>query len=383
MLTGKGWFIWQVSRCEHGSPQAIADRAVGAGLSHVLIKVADRAHAFGIDWRGHDLVAPVAEALRARGVQVWGWHYVYGQQPAAEARAAVERVRQLGLDGYVIDAEGEYEAPGMAGPAHTFMSALKEGLPAETPVALSSYRYPSLHRSLPWAAFLEHCDLVMPQVYWLGAHNADVQLARSVRENGDAKLVGVIRPVVPTGAAFGAGDWIATASDLEKFLSTAQQLKLPAANLYSWDAAGVPDNQDLWNTMAGYDWQTAASDLATDTLIQRLFAALNAADYAELGRLYAANSALVTAERTIFGVGSIVAWYQTLLANKLAGAVFTLTSLTGTGSARSVKWTAASARIQVTDGEDSFGVLNGQIVYHASHFTVSTDTPTPEPAPAS
>lgn len=382
MLTGKGWFIWQVSRCEHGSPQAIADRAAAAGLSHVLIKVVDRAHAFGISWRGQDLVAPVAEALRARGIQVWGWHYVYGQQPVAEARAAVQRVRQLGLDGYVIDAEGEYERPGMTDPAHAFMNALKESLPAETLVALSSYRYPSLHRNLPWATFLEHCDLVMPQVYWLGAHNSAVQLTRSVKENSDAKLVGVTRPVVPTGAAFGSGDWIATADDLEKFLAAAQQLKLSAANFYSWDAAGVPDNHDLWNTVSTYDWQTGASDLENDALIQRLFAALNAADLAELGRVYAANSAHVMADRTIFGVGSIVAWYQSLLTNKLPGAVFTLTALTGAGNSRTAKWTALSSRGQVQDGEDNFGILNGQIVYHAAHFTIITDTPLPAPVPA-
>ncbi len=379
MLTGKGWFIWQVSRCEHGSPAAIADRAAAAGLSHVLIKVADRAHDFGINWHGQDLVAPVAEALRARGIQIWGWHYVYGQQPVDEARAAVKRARQLGLDGYVIDAEGEYESPYMAGPARAFMNTLKEGLPAETLVALSSYRFPSVHRNLPWAAFLEHCDLVMPQVYWLGAHNSAVQLTRSVKENNDPKLVGVVRPVVPTGAAFGAGDWLASADDLEKFLSTAQQLKLPAANFYSWDAAGVPDNHDLWNTVSSYDWGTGASDLETDTLIRRLFATLNAADLAGLGSLYAANSAHVTADRTIFGVGSIAAWYQALLTNKLPGAVFTLTSLTGAGNSRTAKWTAASARGQVQDGEDNFGILNKQIVYHATHFTIISDQPQPAP----
>jgi two-component system OmpR family response regulator len=70
MLNGKGWFIWQVSRCEQGRASAIADKAAAAGLTHVLIKVADRHYAYGLDWLGRDLVAPVAEALRARGVQV-------------------------------------------------------------------------------------------------------------------------------------------------------------------------------------------------------------------------------------------------------------------------------------------------------------------------
>ncbi len=379
MLTGKGWFIWQVSRCEHGSAKAIADRAVAAGLSHVLIKVAERTYAYGIHWLGQDLVAPVAEALRARGIQVWGWHYVYGEQPVDEARAAIRRAHQLRLDGYVIDAEGEYAQPGMAVAAHTFMANLKAGLPAEMPVALSSYRFPSVHRELPWAAFLEHCDVVMPQVYWQGAHNSAVQLARSLTEYGNPKLVGTPRPVAPTGSAYGVGDWSATADDLEKFLSAAQQAKLAAANFYSWDAAGVPDNHDLWNTVATYDWQSGAADLENDTLIRRLFAALNAADLAELGRLYADNAAHVTAERTLFGVGTIVAFYQTLLTTALPGAVFTLTALTGAGNSRYARWTASSPRGQIHDGDDTFGILNGHIVYHAAHFTVTVTQAAPVP----
>src|SRR5262249_57085398 len=114
------------------------------------------------------------------------------------------------------------------------------------PVALSSYRYPSVHRTLPWAAFLERCDLAMPQVYWLGAHNADVQLARCVREYGEARLVGTVRPVVPTGSAWAQSDWAPTTGDLHKFLDQAQKLKLTAANFYSWDGATVPDHRDLW-----------------------------------------------------------------------------------------------------------------------------------------
>lgn len=380
MLTGKGWFIWQVSRCEHGLASAIADKAAAAGLSHVVLKVADRDYAYGIDWLGRDLVALAAAALRARGIQVWGWHYVYGEKPVDEARAAVRRATQLKLDGYVIDAEGEYQQAGMAGAAHTFMSNLKAGLPAGMPVALSSYRYPGQHPQLPWAAFLEYCDLSMPQVYWQGAHNPTVQLLRSLGELNDPKLVGTPRPVVPTGSAYGDGDWTATPDDLQHFLAQAQASKLPAANLYSWDYATVPDNRELWNAVAAYDWQTGGSDLANDELIKRLFAALNSGDLAELGRLYAENAAHVTAERTVFGVGSIVAWYQSWLATTLPHAVFTLASLTGTGNSRSARWTASSPQAQVLDGDDAFGILDGRIVYHSAHFTLAPANAVPATA---
>ncbi|MGH2522089.1 MAG: hypothetical protein ACRDH2_06255, partial [Anaerolineales bacterium] len=73
-LRGKGWYIWQIPRCEGGSPTGIANTAAAAGLTHVLIKVAERTFPFGFDASGRDLVPPVADALRARGIQAWGWH---------------------------------------------------------------------------------------------------------------------------------------------------------------------------------------------------------------------------------------------------------------------------------------------------------------------
>src|SRR4030095_2493032 len=98
MLTGKGCFIWQVGRCERGIPAAIADKAAAAGLSHVLLKVAEGTYAYGIALSGRDLVAPGAAALGQRALQVWGWHYVYGDKPGDEAQRAVQRVRELELD---------------------------------------------------------------------------------------------------------------------------------------------------------------------------------------------------------------------------------------------------------------------------------------------
>src|SRR5258705_7115820 len=261
MLTGKGWFIWQVARCERGIAAAIADKAAAAGLSHVLLKVAERTYAYGIDRKGHDMVAPVAAALRERGIGVWGWHYVYGDKPGDEAQCAVQRVRELGLDGYVIDAEAPYKVPGKAEAARQFMAQLRAGLPRDTPVALSSYRYPSYHRALPWREFLEYCDLVMPQVYWQESHNPATQLDRSIKEFGREDLVGFVRPVVPTGSAYGVGNWTATAADLHEFLAEAQRKHMPAVNFYSWDWAAVPDHRDLWDTVAHFDWDSVTDEL--------------------------------------------------------------------------------------------------------------------------
>ncbi len=192
MLNGKGFFIWQVKNCEGGQPDAIAARAQTAKLSHVLIKIADVTLAYGFNQNNADLVKPVVEALRAKGIEVWGWHYVKGDDPDGEARIAIQRVKQLRLPGYVIDAEGEYKTLDKAPAARKFMTALRAGL-GNLPIALSSYRFPSFHKDFPWQAFLEKCDLNMPQVYWEQAHNPDVQLQRSVTEFASTDLVGIIR----------------------------------------------------------------------------------------------------------------------------------------------------------------------------------------------
>jgi hypothetical protein len=372
-LTGKGWFIWQVSRCERGDPAAIAAKAASTGTTHVLIKIAERSHAYGLDRFGRDLVAPVAATLRARGLQVWGWHYVYGDQPVDEAEVAARRFRQLQLDGYVVNAEAQYKRPGKSVAAQRFMATLRAGLPVDALVALSSYRYPALHRQFPWRVFLESCDLVMPQVYWEQAHNPAPQLARSIREFSDARLVGHVRPIVPTGAAYGAGNWRATPEDLVQFLNEARRQRLPAANFYSWDYATSPGHTELWDAVASYSWLQAASNLDADAAVLRYFKSLNGGSLERLLNCYHLNAALVTPERTRYGRSPLAEWLQALLAD-LPGAVFTLQTMVGTGNSRHVTWTARSSRAHVLDGADTFGVLGGLIQYH---FTTFTLTPTP------
>lgn len=363
MVTGKGWFIWQLARVTGGDPAAMAARAVEAGCTHVLIKVAERTHAFGFDPAGADLVQPAAAALRDRQIQVWGWHYVYGDNPTGEAAAAVKRVRGLGLDGYVIDAEGEYRQAGKAAAARSFMAALRQGLP-DLPVALSSYRFPAYHRALPWADFLERCDLVMPQVYWEGAHNPAQQLERCLNEFGDRKLVGFPRPVAPTGSAYGVGPWRATAADVREFLERAIALKLPAANLYSWDFVDRAGHRDLWDAAAAVNWP--ASGTAPD-IVRRWADALNAGDLDGLLALYDAQAVHVTATHTRVGTAALRAWYQDLLGARLPGQTVVVQADTPpAGNFRRCAWRVQASGADTLTGEDIFGLRDGRIAYHTS-----------------
>src|SRR3989304_7611421 len=120
MLQGKVMYLWRIHRADGGDPNAIADAAQKAWLSHVLIKIADgrgtyntykvvNGREFYNSQSGVDHVPALVAALRARGIQPWGWQYIYGEYPVQEARMAIQRVKQFNLPGFVVNAEIEFQ----------------------------------------------------------------------------------------------------------------------------------------------------------------------------------------------------------------------------------------------------------------------------------
>ena len=366
-LKGKGMMIWKIPSCEGGNAAKIADVAAASGFSHVLIKIANDVRPYNVDSEGNDLIFPVVDAIRAKGIQVWGWHYVYGYDPIGEAKIAISQTRKFALDGYVIDAEAEYKLAGREAVARTFMTELRKGLPTK-PIALSTYRVPSYHPTFPYVAFLEKCDLNMPQVYWMQAHNPDFDLKRSVTE---FKAITPYRPIIPTGPAFGESGWAPTDAEVKVFLDTAKQLGLTAANFFSWDYARtklVP----VWNLIAKYNWPAAVEPPPGPDLATRIFEALNAGQYDPFLEIYSDNAVLVTAQQTIQGNENIRGYYGKLLMNKLNRGVFTITSKEINGNTFHYTWKCKSYRGKIEDGSDTLGVQNGKVVYHYSHYTIVT-----------
>ncbi|MFC1879260.1 nuclear transport factor 2 family protein [Chloroflexota bacterium] len=356
-IQGKGFYIWQVPRCEGGDPAAIAAAAEQAGLSHVLIKIADGTSAYN-----DGLVAPVVQALRDRGISPLGWHYIYGYDPIGEAEIALQRLGELDLDVYVIDAEAQFKEPGKDEAARQFMAYLREYLPV-FPMALSSYRYPSYHPQFPFQAFLEKVDLNMPQVYWVQAHNPGEQLIRSVRE---FEAIEPFRPIIPTGSAYLQGDWEPSVAEINEFLQTAQILELSAANFWEWGHTRLYLPQ-LWDAVAVYDWGSGPAE----EIVEQYFAALNAHDVDALLNLYHPEAAHVTVHRTRHYQVLLQIWYEDLFNKVLPQATFTLVDYSSRQGSRRFTWTATSSAGNVMDGSDAFGLAAGKIVYHYTSFTVT------------
>jgi len=356
-LTGKGFFIWKIQECEGGSPAAIASVAKAAGLSHVLIKIADGINQSNVDkTTGTDLVPPLVQALHSAGIQAWGWHYLYGDDPVGEAWNGGRRARALGLDGYVIDAEREFKAPGMDVKAQRFVSDLR-GYLGTIPAALSSFRFPSFHKEFPWSPFLQKTDFNMPQVYWEQSHNASAQLTRSFRE---FQTLTPIRPVIATGSAYGNNGWAPTTTDINEFLKTAVSLNIPAVNFYSWDYCrkSLPT---LWNIIAAFPYPGSSPA----GIEQRWINALNSRDPQAISALYTEDAVHITSTHTIQGRDAILTWYKEFFAKHPAGTVFSLTYQAGLDKTRNISW-AYTISSKTTHGKDSLGLEDNLISYHYS-----------------
>ncbi len=367
-LAGKGYYLWKIKDCENGDVNAIADVARNAGLTHVMIKIADGIYSYNYDWvQQIDLVPPLVVALRTRGISPWGWHYIYGDQPTQEAQKAIQRVTELGLDGYVLDAESEYKEAGKDSAATTFMTQLRAGLP-NTPLVLSSYRYPTYHPQLPWDEFLSRVDYNMPQVYWLQAHNPGEQLARCIREFAALRYN---PPIIPTGAAYTEYGWSPTSAEIIEFLQTARSLELQGANFWEWSNTRLY-LPEIWETIEEYPWDTGY--VPPSDISGLYIEALNLGDPDYIVTLYSETTVHINAARTIQGKPALKAWFSTLLDQLLPNATFTLTGYSGTGNSRHFTWNATSDRGRVMNGNDTFGLYNGLITYHYTYFTISSTT---------
>lgn len=244
----KGIFVWNLAvwdkeaqrAYEYSSPEGLANELKAGGFGHALLKVCDGTARFGV-LNGVDYLPEYVTALKAAGIAVWGWGYVYGTYPAGEAAVAVERIRELGLSFFVVDAETEYK--GRKEQAKTYMDTLQKEA-GTTIFALSSFRFPTYHPEFPWREFLDRVDMVMPQVYWEGATNAGEQLKRCVKEYKALTNL----PIAVTGAAYKSTSvtWRPTAEQIKEFHATAEEVNIEQVNYWEWQCA---KRIGLWDTL--------------------------------------------------------------------------------------------------------------------------------------
>ena len=190
-LDGDSMWIWVVGRSSGGDPDAIVRRAHRYGIESIVIKGADgRA-----PWTQFD-PAFVAR-LKAGGLRVCAYQFVYGRYPRAEA-AVGAALRDAGADCLMIDAEGAYE--GRYFQAQTYLRSLRARVGPDYPVGLAGFPYVHYHPGYPYSVFLGPggAQFNMPQMYWR-AIGTSVDHVYDVTYRYNA-VYG--RPVLPLGQVY-------------------------------------------------------------------------------------------------------------------------------------------------------------------------------------
>jgi hypothetical protein len=227
---GNGMWIWYVSQSSGGTPAGIAAQAHQSNVSTVFVKSSD-----GTNWWSQFSPAFVAQ-LKASGLHVCAWQYVYGTAPAAEAALGAQAV-QDGADCLVIDAEKEYE--GRYAQAQQYVSTLRQAIGPNYPLGLAGFPYVDYHASFPYSVFLGAggAQFDVPQIYWKAiGDSVDNTVNHAYRFN---------RPYGRTIAPLGQAYDNTAPQDIVRFRQLAGADGAPGVSWWDWQEATAPEWQAI------------------------------------------------------------------------------------------------------------------------------------------
>jgi hypothetical protein len=235
-MAKKGVYIWQPTRI--GTPDYVADELERAGIEVAALKGHDGTYLYQIQ--------EYVDAIRARGIEVGLWGYVYLKwNPLGEALKAVQACNLYQPSFYLIDAELEakYQFVGAA----VFAKALRAGL-RDMRIGMNSFWKPSYHPELPWKQLRSVCDFDCPQVYRYGMPS-DKKLAMSKAEY--RKLSPRLPMSMVAGDMAFEHNWKPTPQLLQEFIDAVNaDPEFEVYLMWSMDQKNVVP--ELWAQLAGY-----------------------------------------------------------------------------------------------------------------------------------
>jgi hypothetical protein len=220
---GKGDWIHVMASAENrlgvSTTQDVLSYEAGMGMQWVAVKCAD-----GGDTNTWSQFSPaLVTQAHAAGLKIFGWGYVYGNPPTnvqAEINAALTCLDK-GADGFIIDAEAEYEAAGQAAAAAQYCQGIRARY-SNTFVAHMPFVEISGHANFPYAVFGYYCDAVMPQNYWDALGLTPAQMVSKMDAewtNWQNALTGTnrnaIKPIIPVAQSYAP----VTGADITAFVN--------------------------------------------------------------------------------------------------------------------------------------------------------------------
>lgn len=264
-LSGKWVWVWNWRRCDGGDPQRVADRLKAAGCRGALVKAFDGGYWFdqGLPFRD------IARRLKARGISVGGWGYLYGSDPAAEAQKAVDTAQYGEADLLVLDVETEFK--GRPEAAEEVCRGIREALGPHYPLYYSTFAIARYHRSFPYAPFRSHCQGTAPQVYW-NAFRWPLEQALGWTYEDYAGMGESAGRVFPVGGLYTEG-FVRHPSpaDVRRFIQGAAARGSAGVSFWSYEHM----DDEMWSAVSGATIGPPAADGEEDVMSSKEYEALS------------------------------------------------------------------------------------------------------------
>jgi hypothetical protein len=231
---GKGDWVWRIdaARTSAGvtTNLALFQYLKNKGMKWVTVKAGDGTSTWS------QFSAQLVNDAHAAGLKIFAWTYMYGANPTGEADVAKAALAK-GADGFIIDAEGEYERlANNAAAATTFCQAVRAAYPnhflAHAPFPIVSY-----HSAFPYYTFGKYCDAVMPQDYWdaievsatymnTWRNNEWNSLYNNWRATGKADA---IKPIIPIAQGWNVSTNSLSGAEIHEFVNAMKATTNPAS----------------------------------------------------------------------------------------------------------------------------------------------------------
>lgn len=206
------------------------------GMSYLIVKAATSDTLYPTA-ANPQFTAGVVNRAHAAGLLIFGYNRSYGTNLPGEI-AVADYVFHQGADGFVFDAEAEWESGRLANnsaAALRLCGGVRTNWPtkflAHTPFPIISY-----HSTFPYKEFGCYCDAVMPQAYWksIGVTPADmVQWMdtewRAWQNSLTGQWTNALKPLVPVGQGWSpSAAQTVTAAELTAFVNALKNDAHPA-----------------------------------------------------------------------------------------------------------------------------------------------------------
>ncbi len=208
------------------------------GVDYVVVKAGTGSRDFP-SAENPQFTPELVKQAHAVGIRIFGYSRSDGKDVPGEIALAC-KVNAMGADGFVIDAEAEWEASRLGDKGPKLAVELCEGIRKAYPTRFLGHApmpIISKHSSFPYKEFGRYCDTVMPQAYWKSIGVSPKRMVAWMEAEWhdwyktlQGNWTNAIKPLAPIAQAWSpTSDRVLHGAEIVQFANELKAVKNPAS----------------------------------------------------------------------------------------------------------------------------------------------------------